>query len=319
MLTRRGFLLSLPALACRQALTPRERVDRALAGRDVDRTPFTFWYHFGLEKGPGERHAEATLAFHRKFSTDLVKVMSDYPYPKPAGAWYELTEERNPFPEQIRALERIRDGLAGRAHFIETIFNPWNVAEKLSSKEAVQQLKQERPQALLDALEAIARSEAHHARRALEVGASGIFLAIANADESALTREDYRKFSEPFDRMVLEAASQAPLNTLHLHGTQVYLDLFYAGWPAAVFHYDAHGTGVPISEVRKHFTGTVMGGLDHTRLRWLSEQEIREQWVSAARQAGQRFILAPGCSAPNESTDEELLRIVRVVTGASRS
>lgn len=319
MLTRRSFVLSLPALACRKALTPRERVDRALAGRDVDRTPFTFWYHFGLEKEPGERHAEATLDFHRKFSTDLVKVMSDYPYPKPAGAWYELAEERNPFPEQIRALERIRDGLGGRAHFIETIFNPWNVAEKLSSREAVQQLKQERPQALLDALEVIARSEANHARRALEAGASGIFLAIANADAAVLSREDYRKFSEPFDKMVLEAARQAPLNTLHLHGTQVYLDLFYTGWPAAVFHYDAHGTGVPIGEVRKRFAGTIMGGLDHNRIRSLSEPEIREQWQSAAAQAGKKFILAPGCSAPNESTDEELMRVVRVVAGASRT
>jgi uroporphyrinogen decarboxylase len=314
MTTRRAFLLSFSALACRSAMTPRERVDRALAGRDVDRTPFTFWYHFGLEKEPGERHAEATLQFHRKFSTDLVKVMSDYPYPRPAGAWYELREESNPFPEQIRALERIREGLAGKAHFIETIFNPWNVAEKLSSKEAVQQLRQDRPQALVDALEVIARSEANHARRALEAGASGIFLAIANAEASVLTREEYRKFSEPFDRMVLEAARQAPLNTLHLHGTQVYLDLFYTGWPAAVLHYDAHGTGVAISDVRKQFSGAIMGGLDHNRLRALSEQEIREQWRGAAEQAGKRFILAPGCSAPNESTDEELMRIVRVVT-----
>ena len=41
-----------------------------------------------------------------------------------------------------------------------------------------------------------------------------------------MTREDYRKFCEPFDRMVLKAAASAPLNVLHLHGDKVYLDLF---------------------------------------------------------------------------------------------
>jgi uroporphyrinogen decarboxylase len=314
MITRRGFLLAVPSLLRGAALSPRERVDRVLRGRQADRTPFTFWYHFGLEKFPGERHAEATLAFHRKFSTDLVKVMSDYPYPKPSGVWYQLKEDSNPFPEQIRALELIRDGLAGSAHFIETIFNPWNVAEKLSSKEEVQRLKDERPQALLDALEVIARSEAAHARRAIAAGASGIFLAIANAEEGILSREDYRRFSEPFDKMVLQAVGSAPLNTLHLHGTKVHLDLFYEGWPAAVFHYDTHGTGVPIGEVRRRFGGVIMGGLDHNRLLSLSESEIRSQWKSARAAAGSKFILAPGCSAPNDSKDEELMRIVRAVT-----
>ncbi len=61
--------------------TSRERVIRALDGRDVDRPPLTLWHHFGLEsKGPSA-HADATLAFHRAYGTDLVKVMSDVPFP----------------------------------------------------------------------------------------------------------------------------------------------------------------------------------------------------------------------------------------------
>ena len=52
---------------------------------DVDRPPFSYWYHFGLEKEPPDRFAQTTLNFHQKFRTDLVKVMSDYPYPKPPG------------------------------------------------------------------------------------------------------------------------------------------------------------------------------------------------------------------------------------------
>lgn len=317
MLSRRDFLLgAAPALLKGASMTPRQRIDAVLAGREADRQPFSFWYHFGLEKYPGERHARATLDFHRKFRTDLVKVMSDYPYPKPAGKWHELKEEKNPYPEQIRALEMIRDGLDGEAHFIETVFNPWNVAEKLSSPDEVRRVKDEKPQALLDALEVIAKSEANHAQRAIGAGASGVFLAIANAQDGILTPEEYRRFSEPFDKMIFEAVKDAPLNTMHLHGPEVYLGLFYEGWPATVFHYSTHETGVAVAEVRKRFDKVIMGGLDHELLRSLSEAEIRDQWQSAKAAAGPKFILAPGCSAPNESTDQELLRILRVVTGS---
>lgn len=231
MISRRSLLLGAAAFPARAAMTPRQRIDRVLKGQDTDRQPFSFWYHFGLEKFPGDRHAEATLKFHRAFRTDLVKVMSDFPYPKPAGPWFELKEEKNPFPEQVRALELIRDGLKGSAHFIETVFNPWNVAEKLSSPEQVLRLKQEKPQALLDALEVIARSEASHARRAIQTGASGV----------------------------------------------------------------------------------ILGGLDETSFRTLSEAEMKTQWETARREAGRRFLLAPGCSVPNETTDEELLRLTRLL------
>jgi len=295
-------------------LTPRERVERALRGEDVDRPPFTFWYHFGLEKEPGGRHARATLDFQRRFGTDLVKVMSDFPYPKPPGKWYELKVDANPFPEQIRALEIIREGLAGRKHFVETIFNPWNVAEKLSSKEEVQRLKAEKPQTLLDALEVIAKWEANHARKAIAAGASGIFLAIANAEDAILSRDDFARFSEPFDKMVLEAVRLAPLNTLHLHGAKVYLDRFYQGWPAAVLNYSTHATGVAIAAVRARWSGVLMGGLDELRFRALTPAELRDQWQSAQQAAGKRFLLAPGCSVPNDTTDEELNRLVHLLS-----
>src|SRR5437016_9272721 len=125
---RRHFLFAAAAAAATRpaafgwaTLSQKERVDRALAGRDLDRPPFTFWHHFGLKTA--EAHAARTLEFHRLYHTDLVKVMSDFPYPKAPGKWYELKVNSNPFPDQIRSLELIRDGLNGGAYMIETVFN----------------------------------------------------------------------------------------------------------------------------------------------------------------------------------------------------
>src|SRR5436309_2511290 len=110
---RRQFLfnsLAVPALfgATATELSHKKRVDAALAGTALDRPPFTFWHHFGL-KTP-EDHAKATLDFHRNYRTDIVKVMSDFAYPKPSGKWYEPKVESNPFPDQLKALQLIRDG-----------------------------------------------------------------------------------------------------------------------------------------------------------------------------------------------------------------
>jgi uroporphyrinogen decarboxylase len=315
---RRSFLFASGAAAAgcwlsptvrAAGLTSRERVARALDGREVDRPPISLWNHFGLEKEPPERHAEATLAFHRSYGTDVVKVMSDFPYPRPQGAWYELQDIANPFPAQIRALELVRQGLDGRAFFVETIFNPWNVAEKLSSPAEVKRLQAEKPQQLLDALTVIAKAEASHARQAVAAGADGIFLAVANAQEGILTPDEYARFSEPFDRIVLEAVREAPLNILHLHGDKVYLERFYEGWPARAINYSRHATGVSLAAVRARYPGVLMGGIDETRYRSLDSPTLRAQYESARTEAGPRYILTPGCSVPNDATPDELKRL----------
>ena len=308
---RRSFLMGAAASMARGgALNRKERVDRALEGRDVDRPPFSFWHHFGLKTA--EDHARATLDFHRQYRTDVVKVMSDFAYPRPAGKWYELKVESNPFPAQIRALELIRNGLDGQTYFVETLFNPFNVAEKLSSPEEVRRLKDEKPQALLDALDVITESEIHHAKRALETGAAGILLAVANANAAAMSRDDYVRFSAPFDRRILQAVHTARLNILHLHTDRNQLPVF-RDFPAAVINYSLHVTGIPINDVRRDFAMAIMGGIDEVNYRKLEKREIEAQWKSAAAAAGPKFLLSPGCSVPNDSAPAELLRLPSVI------
>jgi uroporphyrinogen decarboxylase len=300
-------------MAVNGKMTGKERVRRALDGADIDRPPFSLWHHFGLQAFPAERHAAATLDFHRKFRTDIVKVMSDFPYPKPAGGMGAIAFDPNPFPEQLRALDIVREALGGQSYFVETIFNPYNQARKVFSAPEIERVRRERPQALLDALEVIAKSQASHARRALAAGAAGIFLAIDDAVPGALTEQEYAKFSEPFDRIVLEAAAGADLNILHLHGDKVYLDRFWKGWPPAVINYSTHLTGVDFAAARRSFSGVLMGGIDEVDYRTLPEAEIARQWHAAAQAAGKKFILSPGCSVPDDSTDEELARLAHVV------
>lgn len=315
MLSRREWLAGVSSAAILRgaAMTSAERVQHALRGEEVDRTPFTFWRHFLDETKPAASHAQSTLAFHEKLHTDLVKVMSDYPFPKPSGAWSDVKVNNDPFPQQIQALRQIKEGLRDKAPFVETVFNPWNVAEKLSSREAVMALMHDNPEKLRSALQAIAQSEASHARKAVEAGASGILLAIANAQEGVMSKADYVKFSEPFDKMVLDEVRSAPLNILHLHtdarfGDKLYLDRFLEGWPAAAINYSLY-TSIPVAELRKKYNGVIMAGLDERKFRMLTPGDLKRQWLEARSAAGKKFILAPGCSVPNDSNDEETGRL----------
>jgi hypothetical protein len=323
MMNRRKFLLSaaiaagtaaaqpiLGQVAGRKPLTRKERVDRALAGRDIDRPPFTHWHHFGPQTS--EAHAKETLDYHWKYRTDIVKVMSDYPYPKPAGNWFDLKVLDNPFPDQIRALELINTGLNGDAYILETAFNAWQVAVKLSSKEEVLRLQKENPQRLLDALDVLTQSHINHAKRAFAAGASGILFSIANAKREELSPADYARFSAPFDKRFSEATAGAKLSFLHLHWENEYIDQFL-GFQAPVVNWSVQTSGVQVGTVRSKFSQTLATGIDEVRYKELSPAQIREQWLSASSAAGSKFILTPGCSVPNDSTDEELSRLPQVL------
>src|SRR5258707_1624196 len=70
--------------AITSAMNKIERVRAALAGRPVDRAPFTVWYHFGNQHAPAERTAQVHLEFFEHYDLDLLKLMNDYDYPMPA-------------------------------------------------------------------------------------------------------------------------------------------------------------------------------------------------------------------------------------------
>jgi uroporphyrinogen-III decarboxylase len=58
----------------------------------------------------------------------------------------------------------------------------------------------------------------------------------------------------------------------------------------------------------------IAGGIDETRYRTMDAAALRAQADEARRLAGAKFILAPGCSVPNDATPEELHKLHRLFT-----
>jgi uroporphyrinogen decarboxylase len=323
-----GTVLARPLFGTRSGtskLSHKERVDRALRGQELDRPPFTFYHHY--KRPTAQQEATDHLDFHRAYKTDIVKVMNDFDYPQSTtDKWYELKPLDSPYPNQLATLKYVRDGLNGDAYFIDTIYGPYMTAMILYQSQAqfaslpkseeaqneqikgLHEFQQENPDGWHTALEAITQSTIGHIQHAKQIGASGALVSVFNAESKFGSVEDYRKYTRPYDRRVFEALGDTKLTVLHLHYLErPYLDLF-KDFHAPVIQYSVKTSGIAISEIRKHYAQPILGGVDEIDYRKLTTSDIRRQWTEAREQAGAKYIAAPGCSVPNDSTPDELAR-----------
>jgi uroporphyrinogen decarboxylase len=283
-----------------------------LAGKPVDRPPFSIWYHFGNQHASPERTAQVHLEFFETYDLDLLKVMNDYDYPMPEGLEVMATPEdlkwlvpldmtQTPLGHQLRAVELISKAIKGKALFVDTVFNAWNTARRNLVKEAMGPLMAKHPSALEAALRVVNDSLIQYALASLERGADGIFLSVPASAES-VTPEQYARFMRPFDLQLLNAIrSKGECHILHAHGERLYLDQLL-DYPVHVLSWADLNGGPSIAEARQRTPLTLMAGLDHIKFPYVSTRVIRAQVRTARTQAGDtKFILAPGCSVPTYS------------------
>ena len=306
-----------------------ERVSRALLGEEVDRPPFSFWYHFGLQHMPGHYHAQAELDFYRAYHVDFLKVMNDYPYPMPTGIETLQTEEDwrrlEPLPathgcwaEQLTALSLIEESIGTEALFIDTIFSPWTTARRLAGEECLNRMRRDHPEMVLDAMNSIAVSLAGYATEALGRGASGIFLSLGAASDDVMSVDEYAVWCRPFDLTILSAVSSAPFNVLHIHGNHIHFDSLI-DYPVNAINWSHFSAGPSLVEGQRLSRKAVMGGIDETRAAHLSPPDLRRQVdVSLSEAGATSLLLTPGCSVPTD-TPKANLEAIREAIRSSES
>jgi uroporphyrinogen decarboxylase len=305
-----------------------ERVTSALNGAEVDRPPFGFWYHFGLQHMPGRRHAEAEIDFYRAYDLDFLKVMSDYPYPLPNGLEALATEEdwrrvepiapdNECWSEQLSALSMINDEIGKEVLFIETIFSTWTTARRLARSGSLTAARERHPETLLAAMDALSTSLAGYARQVLMRGAAGIFLSLGAATDEVMSAEEYEIWGRPFDLKILEAVREAAFNVLHIHGKRIHFDSLL-DYPVSALNWSHFATAPSLREGKTRSGKTVLGGIDEASASHVSAPEMSEQVGNAIREVGTRgLIVTPGCSVATD-TRERSLREIRVAVEGSR-
>ena len=302
-----------------------ERVRAAVAGADVDRPPFSVWYHFGLQHASAERTAEVHLEFFEAYNLDWLKVMNDYSYPMPRGI-ETLSDARDlkrviafdvrqgSLGEQLETIRLIGQSLRGKALVVDTVFNAWNTLKRNVLKEAMGPLMEEHPAELEAALAVVNDNLIRYAIASLHGGASGIFFSVPATPES-LTAEQYERFMRPFDLAFLEAIRPfGEFHVLHAHGKELYLDRLQE-YPVHAISWADREAGPPLSLMRRITPRALMGGIDHGSFPYTSAAKIREQIRTAIAEAGPRkLFIAPGCAIPSYSFPE-LIKAARAEVG----
>ncbi len=320
-------------------MNSRERIQAVLKGEAPDRLPYSFWYHFRtLEWFPPQLHAEyripappkvlqdyaekmstAEYEFWHRYQPDLLKVMHDIPYEvssdlpviHTAGDWVRLPRlnpQEGYFGAQLAMLRRLRTLVPPEVPIVETVFNAFYYAEKLSAGKLMEHLAQD-ADAVQQGLNTLQANLVDYARAVLEV-CDGIYYAVNGASTDTAPREIYERYFLALDRHLLESVADAPLNILHLHGYgELYADLF-ADAPFAIACWSDRKCPLTLTEGRRLFGRPVMGGINERILDTMTPEQVFQHAQEAYDHVGRiGFVLAPGCAVPTHTNPELLLAI----------
>ena len=329
-----------------------QRVQAALHGDPVDRTPLSLWKHYHLQDRAPGRLAELTVQFHRQFDTDLIKLtpsglysvqdwgvticfgLDDDTFPavvqpavtSPAGwrALPRLDPGKGALGRELETIHRTAALLAGSAPFIMTIFSPLTAAYKLGGSAMpgnplFDHLRDD-PRALHAGLQTIADVTLDYAVACLEAGASGIFYATQLASDDLLSRQEYAEFGVPYDLRVLEGlAGKSPITMLHVCGEHLMFELLTV-YPVDVINWADRESGPGLAEARRLTRRPLAGGLALGTLLSGTVDQVNAEVCEALAQAGpEGFMLAPACVIEGGTPEANLLAARRALDDLGRS
>ncbi|MCX7774592.1 MAG: uroporphyrinogen decarboxylase family protein [Rectinemataceae bacterium] len=300
-------------------MTKRQRLETAISGGTPDRVPVSIYQHSTVHQRGAREFAEWTLAFHKMYDPDYVKVMYDELYDTPVNYQFatgpevwELLEPLDPhraaFGRCLESLKIVRDHVPEDTPVIATVFSPLHIALRLAWNRLGEDLRSH-PEQLRRGLRTIADNLVVFIQVAREeAGIDGFFLGAFGAEPAWLSREEYETFEQPLDLMLLEAMRSMPFVIVHAHGEKdSYTDLF-AQYPCHALSWEDRLAGPSLAEMRRRTEKCLVGGVDHVvAQRAASPEVIYAQACEAITVTGGRgFILAPGCTFLENTPPENM-------------
>jgi len=321
-LTGRGAILTVPLAM----MTKRPRVEAVLQGQRPDHPPVSCWYHFARDQQSGPAAVDAHLRHLEKYDLDFLKVMHDLPFPRgEVGVVRTAADLRQirPLPggvgslgEQLQLIRELSRRVGPDVLLCTTLFNPWTTLRLMTRPpsydhgppqmvchddrdETLTALLNEDRAAVRAALEALARTMAAFVRQALAAGADGVYLSVRDdwVNTPANGPQTYEEMVRPADLIVLDAASDAPFNVLHICGRPQNFRGF-AEYPVQVLHWADRAAGPSLAYARDRAKPALAGGVDNLKtLPQGTPDDVAAEVRDALRQAkGRPIIIAPGCT-----------------------
>jgi len=311
-----------------------------IRGEKPDQPPVSFWYHFEPDQVNGQAALDAHLRHFEIYDLDFLKVMNDHQFPRGEVKVVQSVADLKkikPLPGdaetlagQLDLLHRLEERLGDDVLTCTTVFNAWAVLRKYieppSDKhgppkmmgederdDAVTKLLNEDRPAVKAALEAISETIAAFARQCIAAGAAGVFLSVRDdwVDRPANGQGTYDEMVKATDLRILEAASGAPFNFLHMCGRPQDFKRF-ADYPVQVINWADRAAGPSIAYARDRASPAIAGGVDNLKtMPNGTPQDCANEVRDALRQAKDRpIMITPGCTYDPKAVPQENLKAI---------
>ncbi|GHV94544.1 hypothetical protein AGMMS50293_08640 [Spirochaetia bacterium] len=330
-----------------------ERIQAALRGETVDRTPGSVWYHLSeLDQDP-RALAERMVADNEKYDLDFIKLMpfglySVHDYgarltfycrkgeapviddfgihqPEDWGSLRVLNAEFGTLGKTLEIARYVAKLTRGKTPFVQTLFSPFTSARKLAGERVFTDMK-EHPDLLKKALEVFTAAAIDFARANIEAGVSGFFFATQCATTDLMTVEEYAEFGRPYDLEILRSvADKTFFNILHLHGQNCMFEELQ-DYPVQCLNWHDRSTLPSLREAKGKTNKCLLGGISErprkdtagrsipSFFNTASAAEIEAQVHDAIGQAGGRgIIIGPGCVADPFVPEENIFAFRRAL------
>lgn len=310
-------------------MTHRERIQAALAKKEVDRVPINIWWHMpDIDQDPVNL-AETQIQLAEEYDFDFIKMMpfgnyeaSDFGLsctyycdkirPVFERKWgiqclddyKRVTEKPGDFGNHgkhllfTQEMQRMLAAKKSDLPYVQTIFSPLTNLKKLAGPQLFTDMR-EHPEVIKPALEAFAATTADYAKKCIEAGVSGFFFASQCSTYDLVTEEEYKEFGVPYDMKVLDAFKDTTwFNIVHIHGPNTMWKLM-ADYPVNCVNWHDRWVAPDMAEARKLTDKCLMGGINEKQLSEMTVEEIRTHLKEAVECAGTNrgLILSPGCVA----------------------
>ena len=304
-------------------MTKRERVAAALSGADVDRVPRCFWHHFGGNEIGWRSMASAHEAFYRKYDFDFIKMMNDNPYVDANAGLIETAKDfrklgkvdlaSTSMAPMVGGIQDLRNRVGHDVMMVCTIFGAFSTVDKLCGRRGGEVILQD-PEAVRQGLKQIGENLAEFAGAAIQAGADGVFLA-SQSSKGVLPDGMYADLLKPAELRILEGAAKGVFNMVHICGEENDFGM-YLDYPAHALNWADKTAGPSIAVARGLTDKCLVGGIDHTTCNEKSPDDLRAEVRQALAEGGKKkYILAAGCSVPNEIAEERLKALAEASGG----
>lgn len=229
------------------------------------------------------------------------------------------------FSEQLEAAARIRKAYEDRA-VLQTVFNPLSVLLQLAdialypgdtyaSGTLTREQLFQHPDKVERALGEITKTLAAYAAALVKptdqggAGLDGIFFAVTGTvSEGYFTDEQYARFGEPYDRVVLDAIRESnPEAEVLLHTCRAESNPdWFERYGVQIVQWDQYLAGNPQVDALRHVVP--VGGPSFTDFAPGSDPAVVTKDIDKVidLQQGRPFLVAPSCTVPTPADDASM-------------